>query len=206
MYGVAPALLIDCARQIHDWGLGAARCDFDIDDFSKALGAPISESIPVLQAMLADGVFTIAEGVPDRYVASQKLGQLALAKISPGISRAEAENLLAQVVEKASEINARSDSYDHRVTCLVVFGSYLTDKPHLGDLDIGAALDELPGRGDRREGEAIDAWLRRCEAARSRAARALRLRQPKKISVHEWDEVMRLQTPYELVFGALPDR
>src|SRR3546814_10651598 len=80
----------------------------------------------------------------------------------------------------------------------------MSDKPHLGDLDIGVELEELPGRGDRRKGEDIDIWLRRGQAAQNRALRALRLRQPKKISVHALDEVRRLSTPFRLVFGVLP--
>ena len=65
-------------------------------------------------------------------------------------------------------------------------------------------LEELPGAGRRRKGESMHAWLRRGEAARNRALRALRLRQPRNISVHALDEVLRLKTPYRLVFGSLP--
>ncbi len=206
MFGVAPALLVDCARQIHERDYGDKRHALDIEAFSKALGAPVSESGPVLQAMLADGFFERAEGEENRYVATRKLGQLALASISPGISRGEADTLLARVVEKAAWVNARPDEFDHRIDCVVVFGSWLTDKPHLGDLDIGAALNELPDRSDRRKGESLDEWLGRGIAARNRALRALRLRQPKKISVHGLDEVVRLGTPFKVVFGEPPDR
>lgn len=206
MFGVAPALLVDCARQIHERDYGDKRHAFDVETFSKALGAPVSESGPVLQAMLAAGFFEHAEGHGDRFITTQKLGQLALASISPGISRGEADTLLALIVEKAAWVNARSDEFDHRIDCVVVFGSWLTDKPHLGDLDIGVGLDELADRGDRRKGESIDGWLSRGMAARNRALRALRLRQPKKISVHELDEVVRLGTPFMVVFGKLPER
>jgi len=206
MYGVAPALLVDCARQIHEHDYDDERHAFDIEAFSKALGAPVSESSPVLQAMLADGFFERAEGEGNRYVATRKLGQLALASISPGISRDEANTLLALIVEKAAWVNVRPAEFDHRIDCVVVFGSWLTDKLHLGDLDIGVALAELANSNDRRKGESFDEWLRRGMAARNRALRALRLRQPKKISVHELDEVVRLGTPFKVVFGQLPER
>jgi predicted nucleotidyltransferase len=204
LFGVAPALLVDCARQIHDRDWDEHRHSIDIDAFSKALGAPIGESAPVLQAMLEAGFFEPADGTVGRYLPTRKLGQLALASISPGISRQEADALLAQIVEKAGWVNARSDQYDHRIACVVVFGSYLTDKPHLGDLDIGVSLEELRDRRRKNEGEDIYAWLRRAGAARNRALRALRLRQPKKISVHKLDEVIGLNTPYRVVFGTLP--
>lgn len=204
VFGVAPALLIDCARQIHDRDWDIRRFTLGADDFAKALGAPLGESTPVLLAMLADGFFERTDEQADRYVPTQKLGQLALASISPGITRDEATDLLSRLVEKAAWVNARPDAYDHRIACVVVFGSYLTDKPHLGDLDIAVELEELPDRGRRRKGEGLDAWLRRGQAARNRARRALRLRQPKKISVHALDEVLNLKTPFRVVFGVLP--
>jgi len=206
MFGVAPTLLIDCARQIHERDYDDERHAFDIEAFSEALGAPVGESGPVLQAMLADGFFERTEGEENRYIATRKLGQLDLASISPGISRDEADTLLARIVEKAAWVNARPNEFDHHIDCIVVFGSWLTDKPHLGDLDIGVELDELADRGDRRKGESIDGWLSRGMAARNRALRALRLRQPKKISVHGLDEVVRLGTPFMVVFGKLPER
>ncbi|MGH8160447.1 MAG: hypothetical protein ACREPQ_20245 [Rhodanobacter sp.] len=207
MFGVAPALLIDCARQIHDQDYDDVKHTFDIEAFSEALGAPISESAVVLKAMLAEGFFECPEGQAGRYISTQRLGQLALASISPGISREEADTLLARIVEKAAWVNARPDEFDHRIDCVVVFGSWLTDKLHLGDLDIGVLLDELPGRSDdRRKGESLDEWLRRGMAARNRALRALRLRHPKKISVHGLDEVVRLGTPFKVVFGELPQK
>lgn len=205
MFGVAPALLIDCARQIHERDCDIKRFSLSVDDFARALGAPLIESTPVLLAMLADGFFERVGGQADCYVPTRKLGQLALAKISTGISREEADTLLARIVEKAAWVNAHPDAYDHRIACVVVFGSYLTDKPHLGDLDIGVELEELSGRGRRREGESIDAWLRRGQAAHNRALRALRLRQPKKISVHGLDEILSLNTPFRLMFGALSE-
>lgn len=204
MFGVAPVLLIDCARQLHERDYDGEKHAFGIEEFSQALGAPVSESGLVLEAMLAAGFFEPLDGDSDRYIATKQLGQLALAKISSGISRSEAEALLARVVEKVAWVNARPEAYENRIDCVVVFGSWLTDKPHLGDLDIGVALSELRDRSRRREGEGFYEWLERGMAAKNRTLRALRLRQPRKISVHGLDEVVRLGTPFKVVFGTLP--
>jgi hypothetical protein len=203
-FGVAPALLIDCARQLHERDYDDEKHAFGIEGFSKALGAPVSESGPVLQAMLAAGFFEPLDGDPSRYICTKQLGQLALAKISSGISRSEADVLLARVVEKAAWVNARPEAYENRIDCVVVFGSWLSEKPHLGDLDIGVALSELRDRSRQREGEGFYEWLQRGTAAKNRTLRALRLRQPRKISVHGLDEVVRLGTPFKVVFGTLP--
>lgn len=203
-FGVAPALLVDCARQLHERDYDSEKHAFGIEEFSKALGAPVSESGPVLDAMLAAGFFEPLDGDLDRYIATKQLGQLALAKISFGISRSEADLLLARIVEKAAWVNARPEAYGNRINCVVVFGSWLTDKPHLGDLDIAVALSELRDHSREREGESFYEWLERGTAAKNRTLRALRLRQPRKISVHGLDEIVRLGIPFKLVFGTLP--
>lgn len=200
-FGVAPALLLDCARQVHEGRLGTAERPLSLDAFSKTLGAPLDESAPVLQALTEAGFFQhIDDGT---YLATPKLARLALSKISGGIPRAEAVTLLAQIVEKAAWVNQRAVEFEHRITCLVVFGSCLDDKPVLGDLDIGVAMEELP-RSRKDSSSAIEEILKRHLAAQRRTLSALRLRQPKKISLHALDEVLELKTPYQVVFGSLP--
>lgn len=201
MFGVAPALLIDCARQIHESHYSGEEGILSLDDFSRTLGAPISECTPVLGAMLADGFFE--QRGEQQFVPTRKLNQLALAKISKGIPRAEAATLIAKITNKAVWINEHPADFDHRVRCVVVFGSYLSSKTVLGDLDIGVALDALR---DAARWE-LNAYteMQRMDAAHTRTFRALRLRQPKKISLHTVDEVIRLATPYQVIFGTVPN-
>jgi hypothetical protein len=47
--------------------------------------------------------------------------------------------------------------------------------------------------------------MQRNLAARERTLRALRLRQPKKISLHELDEVVGSKTMYRVIFGSPPN-
>lgn len=58
--------------------------------------------------------------------------------------RARATQIIERLIAEANAINA-----DDRMFCTIkrisVFGSYLTDKPVLGDLDIGVRLVTLPG-------------------------------------------------------------
>ena len=205
VFGVAPEILVDCAQQIH-----SARWDYDqrevsIDDFSKALGAPKSEALPVLDAMMKAGFITKAAGRGEICVPTKKLGQLALAKISSGISRGEADALLARVIRKAECINRDAGEDGPTVECIVVFGSYLSDVQVLGDLDIGVEVAGQRRYDPERDGGPREWHSRRVSAALS-TFRALRLRQPRKISVHQLEEVVGLGTRYELVFGRLPDR
>ncbi len=63
-------------------------------------------------------------------------------------------------MDRAKQINANGTDFVFGISRLAVFGSYLTDKPKLGDLDIAV---ELRPRGvatnsvcTRCEGKAID--------------------------------------------------
>jgi hypothetical protein len=197
MFGVAPAILIDCARQLRDEDNG-----FDVDAFCEALGAPRGESEPVLRQMV-DAGFVIANGEA-LFMPTDKLRQLAAASIAHGLPRADAERLLQRVIFKAAEVNAHPEQYPCSVVCLVVFGSYLGHKPVLGDLDIGIELGpDRQAPADWRR-LSIRELLDRDVSVKNKTISALRMRKPKQISLHKLEEVLQLGTPYRIVFGTLP--
>jgi hypothetical protein len=200
VFGVAPSILIDCAIQIHD-----RERDFDLDDFCEALGAPVEEARPVLKKLVHAGFAKPDNKLgADRFHPTRKWSQLALARISRGLARADAEKLLEKIIAKASVINAGNDNRFRKISCVVVFGSYLREVPILGDLDIGVALDPKDKKQLDQKGMSLEEWLRKDGAPDRRTCSALRLRKPQYISIHEFDEVIRLKTPYRVVFGKVP--
>lgn len=200
LFGVAPEILVDCARQLH----ARNGQDFSLGYFCETLGAPLGEASIVLDEMVVAGFFAVDKSSADCYVPTTKLAQLALANISNGVSRAEAEELLQRVIDRADLINSDLQKSECRVTCIVVFGSYLTDKAILGDLDIGVEIQEIR-RSDQSAPINIRKLMMGGATPWSRAVAALRLRKPKKISVHQLDEVLGLGTPYRVVFGAISE-
>ncbi|MCF8372101.1 MAG: hypothetical protein K9H64_10795 [Bacteroidales bacterium] len=68
-----------------------------------------------------------------------KGSQFGLASAASVITRQKANQLLSDLIERAKVINARDDLV-YYVDCLRVFGSFLSDKDTLGDLDIGYKL------------------------------------------------------------------
>jgi hypothetical protein len=89
---------------------------------------------------------------------------------------------------------------------VVVFGSFLRKVPVLGDLDIGVALDPSDERRLEPAGLGLAEWLRKSSAPDRRTHSALRLRKPQYISIHKYDEVIKLKTSYGVVFGKEPGR
>lgn len=201
VFGVAPSILIDCAIQLHE-----REGDFDIDDFCQALGAPVEEARPVLDELVNAGFARPDDAGTDRFHPTKQWGRLALAKVSHGLARADAETLLEKIIIKARAINAGEDNRFQKISCIVVFGSFLRKAPILGDLDIGVALEPRDRSLPLRNDQSIAEWIREGSAPDRRTYAALRLRKPQFISIHEFDEVVGLKTPYRVVFGEVPQR
>lgn len=199
VFGVAPSILIDCAVQIHD-----RERDFDLDDFCEALGAPVEEARSVLEKLVHAGFAKPDKSGADRFHPTKKWGRLALAKVSRGLTRADADVLMEKIIAKARAINAGSDNRFRKISCLVVFGSYFRKAPILGDLDIGVALDPEDEEQTDFEGMSLAEWFRKASAPDRRTYSSLRLRKPQYISIHKFDEVVRLKAPYSVIFGKEP--
>lgn len=69
------------------------------------------------------------------------------------IKRTTADRLLTDIQKRVLEVN-ESDVFAYRVSKLAVFGSYLTDKEMLGDLDVGVELE--PRFDDSKQQQAFE--------------------------------------------------
>ena len=140
IFGVKPEILRDCADQLRDLD------SFSVENFCKAIGAPAEEAISVLEHLLREG-FVESEN-DGQYIPAVKFVQLANAKITDGLPRAEAKILLERVIDRARDINARPDEFGHHITRLAVFGSVLGNNEVLGDLDIAFDCQRNPISND----------------------------------------------------------
>lgn len=192
-FGVAPRILIDCASQLKDLAT------FDRETFCLAIGAPAPEAEPVLGRLIVEGYVELNADGSLRPLG--RLSQLAAAKVSAGLNRADADRLLQRVIFKAAQVNGASDRYPFRITCVAVFGSYLTSKPVLGDLDIAVQLAPRHARSTRAANED---WVGRELRDIRRSMVALRLGRPAAVSVHSFEELLALRTAYRVVFGVPP--
>lgn len=195
MFGVKPEILRDCANQLRDLD------SFSVENFCEAIGAPAEEARPVLEHLLREGF--VGTGNDEQYIPTTQFLQLANANITDGLSRAEAKALLQRVIERARDINAKADEFDHHITRLAVFGSILGNNEVLGDMDIAFDCQRNPISDD------IPA--KRCSLSQSLANFSkmlsyLRLRKPGQISLHSWDEIKFLKTPYKIVFEYKPPK
>lgn len=195
MFGVKPEILRDCAYQLRYLD------SFSVENFCKAIGAPAEEARPVLEHLLREGF--VGTGNDEQYIPTTQFLQLANANITEGLSRAEAKALLQRVIERARDINARPDEFEHHITHLAVFGSYLGSNELLGDLDIAfdCQWNPIP------DGSPIKPWsFRESEGNFSKMLSHLRLRKRRQISLHTLSEIKSLKTPFEIVFEYKPPK
>lgn len=191
---VEPSILRHCANILREYNY------FEMDDFCRALGAPKDEAMPVLEEMLKMNAIErndISHRGPGTYKAGEALGQIASATISIGLRRVDADKLLERILHRARELNKNTDKYGRKVTKIAVFGSYLTDKELLGDIDLAIELQEL-NKPDYNKANWLDLERQLSKTVYS----YLRLRKPEYISIHHFDELARLGTTYKVVFEA----
>mgnify|MGYP004701223177 CR=1 FL=1 len=80
------------------------------------------------------------DGIQYELIATEKGRRFGIAKATASISRAKASELLQDLIERAKSINENPE-FVFFVERIEVFGSYITDKELLGDLDVGVKLD-----------------------------------------------------------------
>lgn len=130
----------------------------------------------------------------------------------PQVRRERADRLIAQMVAEADAINADATMV-HTVTLLAVFGSYLTDKEVLGDLDVAIQFKArwTPEDFDERKRQfAIDHpmppstrrdYFGRMFWPETKLRR--RIKVGRGISLHDFSELEILGCPYRVVFGGI---
>jgi hypothetical protein len=129
------------------------------------------------------------------------------------LSRARGEQLLRELVSRAPVINA-DDRYAYRIAAIVAFGSVLSDKPMIGDVDVAVWLTDR--FEDRAAREAVhDVARTRCgdtsfladeSWAHTEVMRALRGRSTA-LEAHDVRALISIlsanpRAPYRVVFGS----
>ena len=192
MYGcVAPTLVRTLAR-------GLLRIEVaEIEDVCLLLGASKTECLPVWEGLVRDGWIMQRGG---RWRPAERIRDLANARIGGALARAKADALLAAVIDNARRMNklpaTQGDIF--WVTKLAVFGSHLSEKEQLGDVDI--AWSTAPRTG-------TEAWFAHCLAAgkdpMSKTRKMLLPRSPY-VKLASLAEVLALACPYRVVYEFAP--
>ncbi len=216
IHGFPAVLVLNAARTLRQRDLPPVPNANTFRDLAAVLKTSSEDAQRLVAVFQAQGWLEpdLEEFKDGRLCLSDEGFRLAASRIGNPLPRVKAEALLAKAESLAQAIN-RDDRLPMYVEKLAVFGSFLTDKPALGDLDLAwrqkrrttehslAIRDRLKqGRVDYPElpGSWFDGWdPYRWEY--SYVFRQLKQRS-QYVSLHEFDELETLNCPFQLVLEA----
>jgi hypothetical protein len=202
-------------RKVRDFvSWGNSRVEYlDSREVASYFGSDITD------ALLATGLIEPYEHRgkhADLFQVSALGGRLAHVRLVPRIDRAKAQGIVVALLERVRRINGRSELL-YRVAKVHAFGSFITDAPDLGDIDVAVEL-----QGKRREieqagGDWVAANLARAKASGKsmggygdmlyygeREVRLLLKGRDRYLSFHPFAELERLQVASRCLFPDTP--
>jgi hypothetical protein len=117
----------------------------------KILEINTEQAIQLLKSLERKGYLKRHPALPNseqRWKRTVKGGALANALFSKPVARQSAEKTMSEFLKRVGEVNSNT-YFLYRVQKAVVFGSFLSDAPFIGDLDI--AVDLSPKENDARK-------------------------------------------------------
>lgn len=194
------------------------------DFFRKSSGYPIdcylieeicrikpAKAVILLEHCIAQGWLELREDGTS-YKQTGPGRQVAAARIGKAISRATADILVSEILERAVDWN-NTPGIQSTIEEIRVFGSYLTDKTALGDVDLAVKFKRVTGypndgfeleveRFAKLHGHAFPkSFWARLTFWDDLAIRTLKAQQTA-VSFATWEILERLGSPYKTIFQA----
>jgi len=194
--------------KVRDFLRWTGDCSVQLDAIRERFDCDPAKAEQIEKALIDAGFIEDDPNEPEPgkwYVVSALGRQLSNAKFVRRIPRPEAEKLVAGLLERVKLMNDR-DELTHRVTEVRVFGSYLSDKADLGDVDL--AVQYMPRRPTHIEeaklraaqsGKIMGNYLQIITYGRHEVRQILKNRSPY-LSIHEFEEPEKLGVPYQVLF------
>ena len=140
---------------------------------TKILEIKTKQAIRLLERLEQGGLLERNPGLPNSddeqsWKRTVKGGALANALFSTPVSRQSAEKRMSEFLDRVRQVNCNS-RFLYRVRKIVVFGSFLSDAPFIGDLDL--AVDLCPKETDSRKHSELIRALANEAASRGRRFR-----------------------------------
>lgn len=176
-----------------------------VEDVADQLDLEVRAARQLVDALQRLDLLALVSSNPDVWAPTVKGNALAGATALPPMTRKTAEGLLAKFLRRVQQINA-SEEYLYTVSRVDVFGSYLSNRPTLNDLDLAIELQPRESDPDKH----FDACEAECRAAyaagrrfpsyadqlgwpEEKVRRFLKARSPR-LSLHGIDEPRQLGT------------
>lgn len=122
--------------------------------FSHHMGIHKAQANMLIQNLIKEGYLEPkTRNNQDGFVATTIKGNsLAMASFAAPITKRTADQKIDELIERAKIVNTSSD-YLYKVTRIAVFGSYLTNKDRINDIDVDVLLEPKYPKEIQRENE-----------------------------------------------------
>ena len=206
--GVRLTLVRDCFRHIVAWH----RHSFELSQLQEHLSLSETRAVALAEELIVHGY--IARGRNQGYTFTDKGEELVRASASGKIKRRTAESALQGLLKRAKEYNADASKI-LTIDAIAVFGSFLSDKAQLGDLDVAVKWLDRVADDDRaerahayaeRSGRQFSNFVEFLAWPETELFQILKARK-RTIRIQGWQAFTRLvakdpeRCPYRVVFG-----
>ncbi len=114
----------------------------DVKYFSRQLGIDEEQAAELVDTLIKEGYLEWETfGGSNTLSKTIKGNSLAMASFAPPITRKTADKKIAELIERAKIVNT-SNEFLYKVKRIAVFGSYLSDKDRINDIDIDIVLEK----------------------------------------------------------------
>ena len=152
------------AVKLRDYLKDVQRHRFSADSIACGLKISIRQARAVVKELLDRRYIEKTERFKfekrDVYICTQDGAQFSAAMATKPVSRETADRHMAELMQRIRAVNASSE-YLVWVSRLIVFGSYLSDKENISDVDVAVVLIRKEQDGSKH----VEAVLRRADQA-----------------------------------------
>jgi hypothetical protein len=134
---VDPTVVVEGLTGPHLVKLFRNRHHVTVGNIAKLIGERNAPA--ALKALIREGYLDADPDADDRYTVAPPGRRFGKAKLTKPVPRASADRAVAEFRARCVEVKHSAD-YIWKVERAVVFGSYLTDVAHVGDVDIAVGL------------------------------------------------------------------
>lgn len=184
------------------------RLSFSTTEFLTLVPASNEEALRLLDHLLAEGYVVRShwdESVFEPTLKGSSLGNATLRRYS----RKTADKAILEMMKRVHKVNTEQE-FAYTVEALCIFGSYITDRPDVGDVDVAYKLQRWSlddAEQDRREKDRKHAHrghfnniVDEVTWPFEEVLRFLKSRSPL-IALHDYEEPAKLKTPFIVVFN-----
>lgn len=108
-------------------------------NYDRLPGATKKTAQKILDGLIESGLVKASEEHPASFQLTDTGVSLRAASASKRFKRARADKAVTKILERVAEVNA-NPIFMHDVVSVAIYGSYITDAPYLGDIDIAIGL------------------------------------------------------------------